>query len=146
MIFEDTPNFWDAWGVSIIFVYRRSRSEVICSDVEIHHLEKRQPLKFGHISVLEEGPLRAAVLAELKYGKSSINVVVRCLLPFWFVCGVTIFYLQISLHAVNGLSFRMRSVHCSFLSSVHEAERSTLYQLRSTCGLAPETRVLEVYV
>ena len=51
------------------------------SDVEIHHLETRQPLKFGKISVLEEGPLRAAVLAELKYGQSSINVVVRSILP-----------------------------------------------------------------
>ena len=87
VIFEDAPNFWDAWGVSILFIYRRFRSEVICSDVEIHHLEKRQPLKFGNISVLEEGPLRAAVLAELKYGKSSINVVVRYFLPLGFFVG-----------------------------------------------------------
>jgi len=58
-----------------------------CSDVEIHHLETRQPLRFGKITVLEEGPLRAAVLAELKYGQSSINVVVCSLfvfcLSFW---------------------------------------------------------------
>ena len=47
------------------------------SDVEIHHLETRQPLKFGRVCVLEEGPLRAAVSAELKYGQSTINVIVR---------------------------------------------------------------------
>lgn len=58
VIFDDRPNFWDAW------------------DVEIHHLESRKPLKFENISVLEEGPLRAAVLAQLKYGQSLILVVI----------------------------------------------------------------------
>ena len=53
------------------------------SDVEIHHLETRQPLKFAKVSVLEEGPLRAAVSAELNYGQSTINVVVRS--PFTIV-------------------------------------------------------------
>lgn len=47
------------------------------TDVEIHHLETRHPLKFDNITVLEEGPLRAAVRAELKYGQSSIRVIVR---------------------------------------------------------------------
>lgn len=42
-------------------------------------METRQPLMFGNISVLEEGPLRAAVSAELKYGQSTVNVVVRSL-------------------------------------------------------------------
>lgn len=58
VIFDDTPNFWDAW------------------DVEIHHLETRKPLKFDKISVLEEGPLRASLLAQLTYGQSSIVVVI----------------------------------------------------------------------
>jgi alpha-mannosidase len=49
-------------------------------DVEIHHLETRKPLKFSKISVLDEGPLRAAVSAELDYGQSTISVVVRRLL------------------------------------------------------------------
>ena len=53
---------------------------LFCSDVEIHHLETRQPLKFGKVSVLEEGPLRAAVSAELKYGQSVINVVVHLII------------------------------------------------------------------
>lgn len=60
---------------------------MIRSDVEIHHLETRQPLKFGRISVLEEGPLRASVSAELKYGKSTIDVVVRSLLPLRLFVG-----------------------------------------------------------
>ncbi|KAI9508062.1 glycosyl hydrolases family 38 N-terminal domain-containing protein [Russula earlei] len=56
IIFEDHPNYWDAW------------------DVEIHHLEKAQPLKFGNIKVLESGPVFAAVETEVNYGKSNIRV------------------------------------------------------------------------
>ena len=75
-------------GVSLFYPFLlTSRSNVIRSDVEIHHLEKRKPLKFGRISVLEEGPLRAAVSAELKYGKSTIDVVVRSLLPLGLLVG-----------------------------------------------------------
>jgi len=81
VIFDDTPNFWDAWGRSFDHIGRPVWLRAPHSDVEIHHLETRQPLRFGKISVLEEGPLRAAVLAELKYGQSSINVVVRSALP-----------------------------------------------------------------
>jgi len=62
------------------YVHRSFSPKGFRSDVEIHHLETRQPLRLGKINVLDEGPLRAAVSAELKYGKSSINVVVRSLL------------------------------------------------------------------
>jgi alpha-mannosidase len=58
VIFEDRPNYWDAW------------------DVEIHHLEKKRELQLSNIKVVAEGPLRASVAAEVKYGKSTIKVTV----------------------------------------------------------------------
>ncbi|KIL60738.1 glycoside hydrolase family 38 protein [Amanita muscaria Koide BX008] len=58
VIFEDRPNYWDAW------------------DVEIHHLETAQQLKFTSISVVSHGPLRAAIAAELKYCNSLIKVII----------------------------------------------------------------------
>ncbi|KAJ6573329.1 glycoside hydrolase family 38 protein [Mycena sp. CBHHK59/15] len=58
VIFEDRPNFWDAW------------------DVEIHHLEKATPLVFSDVSVVAQGPLRASVQAQVKYGQSNINVTI----------------------------------------------------------------------
>ncbi|KAK1215351.1 Glycoside hydrolase, 38 vacuolar alpha mannosidase [Marasmius sp. AFHP31] len=58
VIFEDHPNYWDAW------------------DVEIHHLETVKELKFEEITVVAHGPLRAAVKAQLKYGKSTITVMI----------------------------------------------------------------------
>ncbi|KAG2005473.1 alpha-mannosidase [Coprinopsis cinerea AmutBmut pab1-1] len=54
VIFEDRPNYWDAW------------------DVEIHHLEVKKSLKFSNVSVVAQGPLYAAVRAEVKYGQSTI--------------------------------------------------------------------------
>ncbi|KAF9025150.1 glycoside hydrolase family 38 protein [Hymenopellis radicata] len=58
VIFEDRPNYWDAW------------------DVEIHHLEGPQPLRFDNVSVLAHGPLRASVKADLKHGQSTISVTI----------------------------------------------------------------------
>ncbi|KAF7312531.1 Glycoside hydrolase family 38 protein [Mycena indigotica] len=58
IIFEDRPNFWDAW------------------DVEIHHLEKATQLEFANVSVVAHGPLRAAVRAEVRYGQSNISVTI----------------------------------------------------------------------
>lgn len=95
MIFDDTPNFWDAWGRSFRLFGRPVWLKVPGSDVEIHHLETRQPLRFGKVSVLEEGPLRAAVSAELKYGQSTINVVVRSIFTIGFVYRVTSFFLDL---------------------------------------------------
>ena len=80
------------------------------------------------MSVLEEGPLRAAVSAELKYGQSTINVVVRSPLLLDLL-KVIILSFQISLHAVNGLSAGLYcSTHRSLCSRVLEAERSTVLQ------------------
>lgn len=47
-----------------------------CVDVEIHHLETATPLAFSKVSVLEYGPLRGTVKAQVQYGKSSIDVAV----------------------------------------------------------------------
>jgi len=58
VIFEDRPNYWDAW------------------DVEVHHLEKPTPLKFSGFRVVAEGPLRAAVQTQVKYGQSNIAVTI----------------------------------------------------------------------
>ncbi|KAK0458541.1 glycoside hydrolase family 38 protein [Desarmillaria tabescens] len=58
IIFEDRPNYWDAW------------------DVEIHHLEMPHPLEFSNMSVVAHGPLRASVRAEVKYGQSTISVTI----------------------------------------------------------------------
>ena len=46
------------------------------SDVEIHHLEKAQQLKFANAKVVASGPLLAAVETEVQYGKSTIKVTV----------------------------------------------------------------------
>ena len=46
------------------------------TEVEIHHLETPQLLEFSDISVVSQGPLRAAVRAEVKYGQSTISVTV----------------------------------------------------------------------
>ncbi|KAF8128024.1 glycoside hydrolase family 38 protein [Boletus edulis] len=58
VIFEDRPNYWDAW------------------DVEIHHLEKPTPLQFSGARIIAEGPFRAAVQTQVKYGKSTIDVTI----------------------------------------------------------------------
>ncbi|KAI4519924.1 glycoside hydrolase family 38 protein [Schizophyllum commune Loenen D] len=56
VMFDDRPNYWDAW------------------DVEIHHLEAPIPLKFQNVRVTSRGPIRAAVVATTKYGDSEIEV------------------------------------------------------------------------
>ncbi|KAG6840407.1 hypothetical protein C0991_006916 [Blastosporella zonata] len=58
VIFEDQPNYWDAW------------------DVEVHHLESAKPLEFTNISVVAQGPLRGSVKAVVKYDKSTIEVTI----------------------------------------------------------------------
>jgi hypothetical protein len=45
-------------------------------DVEVHHIEKAQQLKFAGVKVVESGPLFASVETELKYNKSIIKVTV----------------------------------------------------------------------
>jgi len=47
------------------------------SDVEIHHLETAQQLEFTDITVVSQGPLRAAVKAQIRYGQSLISVTVK---------------------------------------------------------------------
>ncbi|KAG0171791.1 Glycoside hydrolase, 38 vacuolar alpha mannosidase [Apophysomyces sp. BC1015] len=52
-MFEDIPLFWDAW------------------DVEIYHLEKGRTVEEGSIQILEQGPLRAALLIEKRISENS---------------------------------------------------------------------------
>ena len=49
----------------------------LVTDVEIHHLEKYKKLRFENIAIAAEGPLRASLKSEVKYGQSTINVTVR---------------------------------------------------------------------
>ncbi|KIJ05577.1 glycoside hydrolase family 38 protein [Paxillus involutus ATCC 200175] len=58
VIFEDRPNYWDAW------------------DVEILHLETPTCLEFSGVHVIAEGPLRASVRTQVKYGKSTIDMTI----------------------------------------------------------------------
>ncbi|KAF8583534.1 glycoside hydrolase family 38 protein [Ramaria rubella] len=58
IIYDDRPNYWDAW------------------DVEIHHLETPHILQFENAEVLDNGPVRASVVAEVKYGKSTIKTTI----------------------------------------------------------------------
>ncbi|THH30155.1 hypothetical protein EUX98_g4044 [Antrodiella citrinella] len=58
VIFDDRPNYWDAW------------------DVEIHHLETAHPLEFSNLEFVTDGPLRASLKAETTYGKSKISVTI----------------------------------------------------------------------
>lgn len=70
-------------------------------DVEIHHLETRCPLEFSNIRVVAQGPLRAAVRADVKYGQSTISVMVG-----FFSFGLSLILnhtnAQISLDATTG--------------------------------------------
>ena len=78
IIFQDRPNYWDAWGgLSANQPYMGHIQILNRTDVEIHHLETAQPLEFCNVSVVSQGPLRAAVRAEVKYGQSTISVTVR---------------------------------------------------------------------
>ncbi|KAI9312271.1 galactose mutarotase-like domain-containing protein [Dichotomocladium elegans] len=52
-MFEDIPLFWDAW------------------DVEIYHLEKGRVVEEGSVQLLEQGPLRAALLVEKRISDTS---------------------------------------------------------------------------
>ena len=62
--------------VQIVLVVRHAYA---ASDVELHHLEKFKKLRFESITIAAEGPLRAALKAEVKYGQSTINVMVSTL-------------------------------------------------------------------
>lgn len=53
VIFEDRPSYWDAW------------------DVEVFHLETREALSFTNVTVVENGPIRAALRAEVKLPNST---------------------------------------------------------------------------
>lgn len=69
-------------GVSTTSTVIQNCSLFAIPDVEIHHLETAEPLEFSNVSVVSQGPLRAAVRAEVKYGQSNISVTV-CHIEEW---------------------------------------------------------------
>ena len=74
VIFEDIPNYWDAWGaLTPLHVLNFCNCSL---DVEIHHLEKAERLKFSNVKVVASGPLRASVVSVVEYGKSRITTTV----------------------------------------------------------------------
>ena len=82
VIFEDRPNYWDAWGENSCHTTRpgflvAQGDPYFFLDVEIHHLETARPLMFSNLSLVASGPLRATVRAEVKVGKSNVRVNVR---------------------------------------------------------------------
>lgn len=78
IIYDDRPNYWDAWGTCSYLCAPRILLNLEILDVEIHHLETPHPLKLTNVRVSENGPIRASVVAEVKYGKSTIKTTVCC--------------------------------------------------------------------
>ena len=66
-------------GVSCLYLFCMSHIQISLNSTEIdyNHLETAQPLEFSNVSVVSQGPLRASVRAEVKYGQSTISVTVR---------------------------------------------------------------------
>jgi alpha-mannosidase len=121
VIFEDRPNFWDAW------------------DVEIHHLEKATQLEFANVSVVAQGPLRASVRAEVEYGDSRISVTVRLSLSL-SDCAILMIFggrFRLTLFRVRlPLSSRTQTADCD-ACSVDKARLAWDVPLRRVGGLAP---------
>jgi alpha-mannosidase len=96
-------------------------------DVEIHHLEKKTELEFSNIEVVTEGPLRAIVATEVKYGKSKIRVNV-CAFSYEFSV-VLIEYLRRSplmLSEVRHPLFACMPLLTLALATVKESSRSSI--------------------
>ncbi|KAL8280086.1 hypothetical protein RQP46_007416 [Phenoliferia psychrophenolica] len=55
VLFEDRPNNWDAW------------------DVDLFHLETKSEVNATSVKVLEDGPLRASIVATYHIGKSVVK-------------------------------------------------------------------------
>ncbi|POY72711.1 hypothetical protein BMF94_4542 [Rhodotorula taiwanensis] len=58
VIFQDTPNNWDAW------------------DVDAFHLETKSDINASSVRVLEDGPMRSSVLATYHFGQSVIKATI----------------------------------------------------------------------
>lgn len=53
-------------------------------DVEIFHLESREALSFSNITIVETGPVRAALRAEMKLANSTFVTTVSSLVIVYF--------------------------------------------------------------
>ncbi|KAG6918486.1 hypothetical protein DXG01_014113 [Tephrocybe rancida] len=76
VIFDDQPNYWDAWGGLPFSTELFSFLIGVDTDVEVHHLETAKQLEFTNVSVVAQGPLRGSVQAVVKYDKSTINLTI----------------------------------------------------------------------
>ena len=77
-------------GVRIPLAYIRSYLLTgFSQDVEIHHLETAKPLEFSNITVVSQGPLRASVRAEVRYGQSTVSVTVSLVIRILGFCPKT---------------------------------------------------------
>ena len=85
VIFQDRPNYWDAWGSYTASVHPVLLTD-FSQDVEIHHLETAKPLEFSNITVVSQGPLRASVRAEVRYGQSTVSVTVSFVIQIHEFC------------------------------------------------------------
>lgn len=56
VIFEDRPLNWSAW------------------DVDYYHLQMKSPIDASSVRIVEDGPLKAMVLATYHFGDSEIKV------------------------------------------------------------------------
>jgi hypothetical protein len=75
--FKDQPHYWDAWGGYFRLLYGFHAADHFLQDVEIHHLETPNELKFTNLKIIDKGPVRASLQADASYGKSTIKVTVR---------------------------------------------------------------------
>ena len=73
-------------GVRLPLTYARSLFTDFSQDVEIHHLETAKPLEFSNITVVSQGPLRASVRAEVRYGQSTVSVTVSFVIRIHGFC------------------------------------------------------------
>lgn len=80
VIFQDIPGKFDACELRYLSVARGaycSTTIIYAGDVDVWHLETAQQLEAVSVKSHLPGPLRASVVAEFKFGKST-----------WTVCAV----------------------------------------------------------
>jgi hypothetical protein len=71
----------DAWGIPT-YCLCCELSDLYVADVEIYHLESREPLLFTKVSIAETGPVRASLHAQVKLPSSTFEVKVRLAIIF----------------------------------------------------------------
>ncbi|KAJ7581083.1 glycoside hydrolase family 38 protein [Mycena floridula] len=108
VLFEDRPNYWDAW------------------DVEIHHLETPTLLSFSSVKVVSYGPEKGAVLAQLKWGKSAFDVTISLDAGAkWFTFDAKVDWRERHLFLKFQLPLSLNSPHATYESQFSFVQRPT---------------------